>query len=211
MSNRNIAIVGMGNVGKALAGRWIAAGHHVTFAVRDVAKARGEAESLGAGVDAVGAAAAAADVIVFAVPYPALESAARACGPCAGKVVVDTTNPLSEDLQSLVVGHSDSAGEQLQRLMPQAHVVKCFNTTGAANMAAPHYRSGSLTMLFAGDDAEAKRVTAELCREVGFDPVDLGPLSRARLLEPVALTWITLAFAGGLGPDFGLTIEHRGD
>ena len=90
-----------------------------------------------------------------------------------------------------------------------AKVVKIFNTTGAGNMANPRYGDEGVTMLFAGDDPGAKSVAAQLARDLGFDPVDLGPLSASRLLEPFALVWITLAIHQHLGMDFALNIVHR--
>jgi predicted dinucleotide-binding enzyme len=87
--------------------------------------------------------------------------------------------------------------------------VKIFNTTGFDNMANPDYGGTPATMLYAGDDPAAKGVAATLARELGFDPVDFGPLAGARLLEPYALVWITLAVKQKLGRDFALNIIRR--
>jgi predicted dinucleotide-binding enzyme len=94
-------------------------------------------------------------------------------------------------------------------LQPGSRVVKIFNTTGANNMADPDYGGTAATMLYAGDDADAKSVAASLARDLGFDPVDLGPLASARLLEPLALTWIWLAHRQKLGRDFVLQVVRR--
>ena len=111
-------------------------------------------------------------------------------------------------LSALAIGCTTSAGEEVAKLARGAKVVKIFNTTGAGNMADPTYPV-PVTMLYAGDDAEAKKVAARLAADVGFDPVDLGPLSASRLLEPMALAWITLAIRQKLGTDFVLTIVKR--
>jgi predicted dinucleotide-binding enzyme len=96
-------------------------------------------------------------------------------------------------------------------MAPAARVVKVFNTNGAKNMANPSYGSHQVTMLYAGDDEGANQVAATLATEIGFDPVYLGPLKEARLLEPLAMTWIVLARHRGWGLDFALDIVRRPD
>lgn len=202
-----IAVIGMGNVGGALGRRWAEAGHEVVFGARDPAGAK--APAAGGRVASVRDAAAAAEVVVLAVPWPAVRDALASAGDLAGKVLLDCTNPLTPDLSGLEVGTTTSAGEQVARLAPGAKVVKIFNTTGAGNMADPRYGGAGATMLYAGDDAGAKGAAARLARDLGFEPLDLGPLTAARLLEPFALVWITLALRRGLGPDFVLNVVKR--
>jgi predicted dinucleotide-binding enzyme len=138
-----------------------------------------------------------------------VKDAIASAGDLAGKVVLDCTNPLVPDLSGLEIGHTTSGGEEVARLAPGARVVKIFNTTGADNMADPNYGGTPATMLYAGDDAGARSIAAALARELGFDPVDFGPLASARLLEPMALTWIWLAYRQKLGRDFVLQIVRR--
>jgi predicted dinucleotide-binding enzyme len=90
-----------------------------------------------------------------------------------------------------------------------ARVVKAFNTTGFPNMADPVYGSRGLTMMLCGDDAEAKKVVADLTRQLGFEPVDVGPLKSARYLEAVAMLWIDMALFQGFGTNFGFQIVKR--
>ena len=90
-----------------------------------------------------------------------------------------------------------------------AKVVKIFNSTGYNNMADPNYGGVPLTMFYCGDDTDAKRIAASLARDIGFDPVDAGPLSNARLLEPVAMLWIWLAIQGGMDRAFGFKLLTR--
>src|SRR5205814_267144 len=132
-----------------------------------------------------------------------------AAGDLKGKVLLDCTNPLTRDLSGLEVSGTTSGGEFVAAHAPGARVVKIFNTTGAGNMADPRYGGSGITMLYAGDDAQAKATAARLARDLGFEPIDLGPLTASRLLEPLALAWITLAFRGQLGPDFALTVVRR--
>jgi 8-hydroxy-5-deazaflavin:NADPH oxidoreductase len=206
-----IAIIGMGNVGGALGGRWAAAGHEVVFGARDPkdAKTIAEAKAAKAGVASVADAAGKGEVVVLAVPWKAVPDALASAGDLKGKVVLDCTNPLTADLSGLELGTTTSAGEEVARRAPGAQVVKIFNTTGAGNMANPDYGGPKPTMLYAGDDAGAKGVAARLASDIGFDPVDVGPLRAARLLEPFALTWITLAIQQKLGPDFVFQILRR--
>jgi predicted dinucleotide-binding enzyme len=205
----NIAIVGAGSVGRALGHGWLKARHNVTMAVRepDGGKAA-ELRSQGFGVVAPKDAAAAADIIVLAVPWTALAPVVRSLGSLGGKTVIDATNPLAPDM-SLALGHDDSAGETVARLAPGARVVKAFNTTGANNMADSAYHGAKLMMLIAGDDAQAKASVMSLANDLGFDPIDAGPLSMSRHLEPMAMVWIKLAYAQQMGRNFGFALLRR--
>jgi 8-hydroxy-5-deazaflavin:NADPH oxidoreductase len=205
----NIVIVGAGNVGRALGQGWMRAGHRVTFAVRDVAKPDlAQLRAAGAQVVTIAGAGSAGDVIVLTVPWQAVNTSIAALGSLAGKILIDATNPLTPGYD-LAVGHDDSAGETVARLARDARVVKAFNTTGFGNMADSQYTMGKLAMLVAGDDAEAKRVVLGLASDLGFDPVDAGPLTISRYLEPMAMVWIKLAMAQKMGRDFGFAILRR--
>lgn len=204
-----VAIIGAGNVGRALATGWRKCGHEVTLGVRDPASARAtELKQQGFTIAAPNDATAHADVIVLAVPWGAARAAIESLGALAGKIVIDAINPLTSDM-SLAVGHSDSAGETVARLAPGARVVKAFNTTGANNMADSRYGSGKLVMLVAGDDPEAKATVMSLANDLGFEPVDAGPLAMSRYLEPMAMVWIKLALVQKLGRNFGFALLRR--
>ena len=207
-----IGIIGAGRVGATLGRKWAATGHEVKFGVRRPpdAKTRRLLEEVGekASTGTVAEAAAFADVVVLATPWAAAEAAIASAGDLKGKVLLDCINPLKEDLSGLELGHTTSGAERVAALAPGARVVKIFNTTGSDNMANPQYGDRKVTMLYAGDDVDAKATAATLAREVGFEPVDLGPLSAARLLEPFAMLWITLAYSG-MGTDFALQILRR--
>ncbi len=205
-----IAIIGAGNVGAALGGRWIAAGHQVTFGLRPDRQAK-DALPAGAAHATVRDAVAAAEVIVLAVPAKAAADVIREAGAAmTGKVVIDATNPVGAGITALTGPNGESQAEQLQALAPGARVVKSFNQTGAENMADPGY-SVPLVNFVAGDDPAARAVALGLARDVGFEGVDVGPLSRARELERMAMLWISLAVnpASGLGRRFGFAIVKR--
>ena len=156
-------------------------------------------------------AAAFADIIVLAMPWPAAETAIRAMGSLKGKVILDATNPLTRgpDGISLEIGHSISAGEKVQGWAAGASVFKTLNTTGFGNMANPVFNGVKSVMFVAGDDAANKPKVIDLVGQLGFDVVDAGPLRNARLLEAHAMLWIDLALALGQGRDFAFAIVRR--
>ncbi|MBI3681574.1 MAG: NADPH-dependent F420 reductase [Acidobacteria bacterium] len=199
-----IAVLGAGNVGQALGAGWVKKGHAVVYGVRNPDKYR----DLDAPAMPLADAAKDAEVVTLATPWSAAHGALGQCGGLAGKIVLDCTNPLGPDLK-LTVGHTDSGGETVARWAPQARVVKIFNTTGYNNMANPQYGAARATMFYAGDNGEARQVAAQLAADLGFDPVDAGPLRNARLLEPLACLWIELAYARGLGREIALILHKR--
>jgi predicted dinucleotide-binding enzyme len=198
-----IAIIGAGNVGRALATGW-------RKAIRDPTGAGAtELKQQGFTIAAPKDAAARAEAIVLAVPWGAVRATLEGLGALAGKIMIDATNPLTSDM-SLALGHTDSAGETVARLAPGARVVKAFNTTGANNMVDSRYANGKLVMLVAGDDAEAKAGVITLANDLGFEAVDAGPLAMSRYLEPMAMVWIKLALAQKLGRNFGFALLRKG-
>ncbi len=210
-----IAIIGAGSVGGALGTAWAAKRHEVVYGVRRpadakiaalVAKARG-----GARASDIGSAARDADAVVLATPWTATEEAVRAAGGLAGKTVLDATNPLAMGPAGLglAVGHSSSGAEAVQRWAPAAKVVKTLNTTGFGNMADARFAGGTPAMFYCGDDAGAKRTAHALVGDLGFEAVDAGPLSAARMLEPMAMLWICLAMKQGLGRDIAFALLRR--
>jgi NADPH-dependent F420 reductase len=195
----DIAVIGTGNVGSALGSSFAKAGHRVTFAARDAAKAREVAAGLGAASASTPAeaAAAAADVIVLAVPYGELAAVAEAIAPAVtGKVVIDASNPLRADYSGLATAGT-SAAEELAAVLPGASVVKAFNTLFSANQANPAAQGATLDALYATDDEAAADTVAALAGSIGFRPVRVGPLAAARELESLAWLNIRLQLLNG--------------
>jgi 8-hydroxy-5-deazaflavin:NADPH oxidoreductase len=187
-----IAIIGTGNVGKAL-GRSIAgAGYDVAYAAQDPVKARKVAEDVGAEAASTPAAAAAdAEVVVLAVPYAAVETVASEIAVVtAGKVVIDATNPIKPDFSGLATDGGPSAAERLAGLLPDASVVKAFNTVFAGVQGNPAALGITIDALFATDDDAAAATVSALAGSIGFRPVRVGPLSAARELE--AMAWLNI-------------------
>lgn len=198
-----IAIVGAGNVGGTLGKAWAARGHDVVFGVREPRDSKVQELIRATGGKARAAsvrdAAASSEVVLLAIPWAATQEAIKAAGSLAGKIVVDATNPLKPDFSGLALGHTTSGGEEVARWAPGARVVKAFNTIGAQHMANPRLGGQSASMFICGDDDGAKQTVAGLAEALGFEPVDAGPLVQARLLEPLAMLWISMAYAYGHG------------
>jgi predicted dinucleotide-binding enzyme len=208
----NIGIIGAGRVGAALGTRWAVAGHAVMYGVRkpDDPKMVPLLEGTPNGrAGSIAQAAAFGDVVVLATPWSATESAVRAAGILAGKIVVDVTNPLNEAFSGLTVGHTSSGGEMVAGWAKGAKVVKTLNSTGSNNMLDPKYGHDAVSMFVCGDDAAAKATVSELVKALGFDVVDAGPLASARLLEPLAMLWISLAYAWAQGTDIAFRLMRR--
>jgi len=208
-----IAIVGSGNIGGGLGRLWTARGYDVVYAARDAASPK-LSELLEGGrarAAPVKEAAGMADVVVLAVPWAAAPDAIRAAGDLSGKVLVDCTNPVASGLAGLTLGHTTSAAEQVAEWAEGARVVKAFNSIGAKNLAAPDFGGQRASVFICGDDIEAKHVVRKIAEDLGFDVVDTGPLAAARLLEPLGMLWIRLAYAQGFGPDIAFRLMRRGE
>ena len=196
----DIAIIGTGNVGSALAGSFVRAGHNVTIAGRDVEKARRVAATSGAtAASSSREAAAAAEVVIFAVPFvQSAEAVARdIAGVVDGKVVIDVTNPVKATYDGLISDDGPSGAERIQAWLPGARVVKAFNTLLASRMADPTAAGGPTDAFVATDDAAAGATTLELARSIGLRPIAVVPLALARHLEGLAFLNITLNMANG--------------
>ena len=188
-----IGVIGKGNVGKALSLGLKRAGHEVRFGHRDPK-------------EPVRAAAEWGDVIILAVPYHATRDAVKEIGSGAdGKVVIDVTNALDQNW-NLAVGFTTSAAEELQRLLPKSLVVKAFNTVFSQNQSTGRVGKEQLTAFIAGDDERGKQIVMELSRDIGFEPVDVGPLKSARYLEPMAVMIIQVGYNLKMGTNIGFKL-----
>jgi predicted dinucleotide-binding enzyme len=207
----HIAILGAGNVGAALARNLRALGDAIHFGVPDPDKYRDLAAGLGAAIGSVEEAIAQANIAILAVPYAAALAIAEQVPDWNGRILIDATNPLAPGLSGLSLGTTTSAAEQVAARARNARVVKCFNVTGAENMADPRRLNGDVFMPVAGDDADARAAVVALAARMGFDALDAGALAAARYLEPFAMTWIHLAFARGQGRDWAFArARNRG-
>lgn len=203
-----IAILGSGNVGGALTRaltRISASKNRITLGTRDAAQPSARTTTLsaqtGARIATLPDAAQSADVILLALPWHTLASTLPALGDLTGRIVIDCTNPLTPTPLGLdlALGHSHSGAEHVQHLLPGAHVVKTLNQVGAEVMEHNAHFPHRPVQFLAGDNAKAKETVSALLTDLGFDPLDAGPLHRARLLEPFALLWINQSIMRGKG------------
>lgn len=208
-----IGIIGAGNVGGTLGRAWAKHGHDIFFGVRRPQddKTRRLVESIGvkAQAGAVAQAAAFGEAVVLATPWQATEAAVKEAGDLSGKMVIDCTNPLRPDVSGLELGFHMSGAEQVAGWAKGAKVFKAFNTTGYNIMANPVIGGTRTVMFICGDDEAAKPAVLRLASDIGFDAVDAGKLAQARLLEPWAMLWISLAFSGKVEREFGFALLRR--
>ena len=208
----NIGIIGSGNVGGALGTRWAQKGHQVVFGSRDPQGNDMKQLVAGAGKNARAvtlAEAATSDVLLLAMPWPVVKDVLASLGNLTDKILIDAVNPLLPDLSGLVLSNTTSAGEQVAGWAGGAKVVKAFNTIGNNIMADASFKGEKPVLFYCGDDAAAKKTVHQLAEEIGFDPQDAGPIKQARLLEPFALLWITLAFQQGWGREYAFKVLRR--
>ena len=192
MAARKIGIIGAGNVGSALQ--------------RGLSRAKHDVQAVGSDKTEVRKTAEWADVVLLAVPFGALDDVAGTIASVVkGKTVIDVTNALTKDM-SLALGYTTSGAEELQKKLSDARVVKAFNTQFAQHMDSGRLGDQRLSVFVAGDDADAKRTTMDLATSIGFDAIDAGPLTNARLLEPLGYLNIQLGYVLGLGTQIGLKL-----
>lgn len=208
-----IGVIGAGNVGGTLGTRWAQGGHEVVFSSRnpqseEMKQLVGKAGK-SARVGAVREAVTASEILLLATPWPATRQAIESAGDLRGKVLIDATNPVLPNLSGLEVGTNTSAAEQVAGWASGAKVVKAFNTIGYNVMENPVFGRERAMLAYCGDDKSAKELVKTLATELGFEPLDAGPLSQARVLEPFALFWISLAVAYGYGRDIAFKFLRR--
>jgi predicted dinucleotide-binding enzyme len=140
-------------------------------------------------------------MVALTIPWPSAGEVLASVEDWGGRVLIDATNRFG--------AAERSAGEDAARLAQGARVVKAFNTIGAEHYLDPVFSGERASMLMCGDDADAKRIVAGLCKEMGFDPVDAGPLALAGTLEEVARLWVMLT-RGGMGRNIAFRLIKRG-
>jgi len=201
-----IGILGSGDVGLKLGDSFIRLGHAVKIGTRNPGKVapwvagHGSLASAGSFAEA----AAFGEILVIATAWDGTTSAIRMADAknFSGKVVIDVTNPLdfSKGMPpKLAIGQTDSAGETVQRLLPDARVVKAFNIVGNPHMFRPDFPGGPPTMFICGNDEQAKKAVAGILDAFGWESADIGGIEGSRLLEPLAMLWIVHYFKTGNG------------
>ena len=211
-----VGILGSGLMGAKLGTIFARAGHDVVFSyarsLRKLEKLAREAKGK-ARAGTPRDAARDADAILLAVHWSRMEDVLTQAGDLSGKVVVSCSLPMSEDDTGLVIAHTWSGAEELAKRMPGARVVAAFGTVPSEvlfDVYETRRRARRPSLVFCGDDRRAKNLAAQLIRDVGFDPVDAGPLRIARYMEPFTLLIAQLAYEGKGGPRLGYRLERFG-
>lgn len=199
-----IGILGSGTVGKTLATGFLKHGHRVMLGTRNPQKPDVQqwlAATPGASAGTFEQTAIFGEMVVLATLGRAAEEAIKlsGIGHLAGKIVMDTTNPIAEGapqggILSYFTGPNESLGEKIQVLAPEAHVVKAFNSVGAGKMINPSYNEGKPTMFYCGDNARAKETVSGLIRQLGWEPYDCGGIIASRAIEPLCILWCSRGF-----------------
>jgi len=203
----NIAIIGSGNVGGALAQQWIKAGHNVLIGSQFPLSEKNIALATKIGEDrfaVIENAVKQCEVILIATPPDAIFEILQKLGDASGKIIIDATNAIMKTPEPYKTVYHALADKT------NAEVVKCFNTTGFENMLNPLYKGEGIDMFMAGDSENAKEVAKKLALDCGFGScIDFGKSDKVELLEKFALSWINLAIMQGMGRDLAFKIIRR--
>src|SRR5213079_415466 len=208
--------LGSGLMGGKLGTIFAMAGHEVIFSYsrsqrklkRLARKADGHAQ---AGTPRE--AAVNADALMLAVHWSRIDDVLKQAGDVSGKVIVTCSLPMNADDTGLVIAHTSSGAEELAKKIPKARVVSAFNTVPSEvlfGVFEARRKARRPILVYCGDDSSSKKIAAELIRDVGFDPVDAGPLRIARYTEPFALLVAQLAYEGDEGPELAYRFERFG-
>jgi hypothetical protein len=204
-----LGIIGAGSLGTALGERYVQRGHTVMFG--GGTSAQDAAVRLRAKVGSNAEAAAFGDVVILAVPFTAIDAALADAGSLRGRVLWSCVNAVKPDYTGLALGFDNSAAEEVVRRAPGARVVAAVPPFAHAIATGRLHYEHDLepTVFICGDDTAAKQIVQGLVREFGAHPVDAGPLTAARLVEPAMMLAVSIAYAG-VPRDVGLRLLERG-
>ncbi len=211
-----IGVLGSGLMGGKLGTLFARAGHEVVFSyARSEQKlkrlAREAQGSARAGTP--GDAAREADALLLAVHWSRVNDVLKQAGDLSGKVIVTCSLPMNADDTGLVIAHTSSGAEELAKRVPKARVVSAFGTVPSEvlfGVFEARRKANKPSLVYCGDDASSKKIGAQLIRDVGFDPIDAGPLRIARYTEPFTLLIAQLAYEGDEGPELAYRFEWFG-
>jgi 8-hydroxy-5-deazaflavin:NADPH oxidoreductase len=209
-----IGILGSGLMGSKLGTIFARAGHEVVFSYsRKPEKLKRLARDAGGNARAGTPAAAAegADALLLAVNWPRLDDVLKQAGDLAGKVIVTCSLPMNDDNAELVIAHTSSGAEALAKQLPRAHVVAAFGTIPSEVLFGVFERKGKgkpPSLVYYGDHQGAKEVAVELIQDVGFEPVDAGPLRMGRYAEPFTMLIAQLAYESDGDPELAYRFER---
>jgi len=206
-----IGLLGTGRLGSTLGKIWAEKGHIIMFGSRDPQKAKKLASTIG--FSSTGGsyeeAAKFSDIIILAIPWSGAKEAIKTAGDLNGKIIVDSTTTAAPHLGGPVIATTPSAAEKVAKWAVGAKVIKAVHTIGVESLNKLQFGSVEASLFVCGDDFDAKAKTKQLGIDIGFDVIDAGQLKNARLIEPLAMLWIELAYNQGMGTDIAFKLLTR--
>jgi len=206
-----IAIIGTGRLASTLGKIWAEKGHKIMFGSQDPQKAIKLANSIGS--NATGGtyeeASKFSEVVILAVPWSGAKESVKNAGNLEGKIIVDSTTTAAPHLGGLSIESTPSAAEKVVKWAVGAKVIKAVHTIGVESLNKLQFGSQQASLFICGDDLDAKSKVKQLGLDLGFDVIDAGPIINARLVEPLAMLWIELAYKQGMGTDIAFKLLRR--
>ncbi|MFW9970026.1 MAG: NADPH-dependent F420 reductase [Candidatus Odinarchaeota archaeon] len=204
-------IGGTGKLGSALCKIWAEKGHNIMIGSRDPQKAKKLADSIGSNVSGgtYEQTTIFGDIIILTVPWSGAKESIKAAGNLNGKIIVDSTTTAAPPLGGALMQITPSAGEKIAKWAIGAKIIKTVHTIGVESLNKLQFGTQQASLFICGDDLEAKSKIKQLGLDLGFDVIDAGPLINARLIEPLAMLWMELAFNQGMGTDIAFKLLRR--
>ncbi len=206
-----ITIIGTGRLGSTLGKIWAEKGHLIMFGSQDPQKAIKLANSIG--FNATGGtyeqASKFGEIIILAVPWSGVKETIKKAGDLEGKIIVDSTTSAAPSLGGLSTEPTPSAAEKVAKWAVGAKVIKAVHTIGVESLNKTQFGTQQASLFVCGDDLDAKSKLKQLGQDLSFEVIDAGPLTNARLIEPLAILWIELAYNQGMGTDIAFKLLRR--
>jgi 8-hydroxy-5-deazaflavin:NADPH oxidoreductase len=209
-----IGILGSGLMGGKLGNLFASAGHDVVFSyARSEQKLKRLAREAGKNATAGSPAEAAkdADALLLAVHWSRIDDVFKQAGDVSNKIIISCSLPMNAENTELIIAHTNSGAEELAKKISKARVVAAFNTVPSEvlfNVFERRHNKNLPSLVYCGDDRKAKKIAAELISDVGFDPIDAGPLHIARYMESFAMLVAQLAYEGDDGPELAYRFQN---
>jgi len=204
-------IGGTGRLGSSLGKIWAEKGHKIMIGSRDPQKAKKLANSLGDNI--IGGTyeevVKFGDIIILTVPWSGAKESIKEAGNFEGKIIVDSTTTAVPPLGGPLIRVDPSAAEKIAKWAVGAKVIKAVHTIGVESLDRLQFGSQQASLFICGDDLKAKSKAKQLGIDIGFEVIDVGPLKNARLIEPLGMLWIELAYNQGMGTDIAFKLLRR--
>ena len=206
-----IGIIGTGKLGSTLGKMWAEKGHIIMFGSQDPQKAKKLANSIAnnANGGTYKEAVEFSEVIVLAIPWSGAKEAIKTAGNLIGKIIIDSTTTAAPHLGGPIITVTPSAAEKVAKWAEGAKVIKAVHTIGVDSLDKIQFGTQQASLFICGNNLEAKSKSKQLGLDLGFDVIDAGPLINARLIEPLAMLWIELAYNQGMGTDIAFKLLTR--